>query len=89
MSVASSRSRASLVEFCDDSDIARYFSLILGADDVTCAKPHPSGLVTLGRLGKYAADTIVVGDMPVDIAMGRGAVAVQSASPMATARHRP
>lgn len=74
MSVASSRSRASLVEFCDDSDIARYFSLILGADDVTCAKPHPEPvLVTLGRLGKYAADTIVVGDMHVDIAMGRGA----------------
>ncbi len=74
MSVASSRSRESLVEFCDDNGITKYFSLILGADDVTHAKPNPEPvLLTLDRLGKDAARTFVVGDMPVDIAMGRGA----------------
>lgn len=74
MSVASSRSRDSLVEFCDDNDITHYFSLILGADDVPHAKPNPAPvLITLDRLGKDAAHTFVVGDMPVDIAMGSGA----------------
>lgn len=71
MSIASSRSHESLVEFCDDNEITGYFSLILGADDVTLAKPNPEPvLLTLGRLGKDADSTIVVGDMPVDIAMG-------------------
>lgn len=74
MSVASSRSRDTLVEFCDDNDITHYFSLILGADDVPQAKPNPAPvLLTLNRLGKDAAHTFVVGDMPVDIAMGRSA----------------
>lgn len=74
MSVASSRSRDSLVEFCDDNDITEYFDLILGADDVTHAKPDPEPvLVTLNRLGQRPEDTVVVGDMPVDVAMGKGA----------------
>lgn len=74
MSVASSRSRDSLVEFCDDNGITHFFSLILGADDVPHAKPNPAPvLLTLDRLGKDAAHTFVVGDMPVDIAMGSGA----------------
>lgn len=74
MSVASSRSRESLVEFCDDNGITKYLSLILGADDVTHAKPNPEPVIlTLQKLGKDAARTFVVGDMPVDIAMGCGA----------------
>lgn len=74
MSVASSRSRESLLEFCKDNDIDKYFSLILGADDVAHAKPDPEPvLMTIKRLGKDAARTFVVGDMPVDIAMGSGA----------------
>lgn len=74
MSVASSRSKESLVEFCDKCGISRYFSLILGADDVTNAKPNPEPvLTTLKRLKQKAGMTLVVGDMPVDIAMGRGA----------------
>ncbi len=74
MSIASSRSRASLVDFCEENDIAKHFSLILGADDVTHAKPNPEPvLITLGRLNQDADHTIVVGDMPVDIAMGNDA----------------
>lgn len=74
MSVASSRSRASLIEFCDNNDITRFFSLILGADDVCHAKPDPEPvLLTLERLHKESRETVVVGDMPVDIAMGNGA----------------
>ena len=74
MSVASSRSRQSLVDFCENIGISRYFGLILGADDVAHAKPDPEPvLTTLSRLNESADETIVVGDMPVDIAMGSGA----------------
>lgn len=74
MSVASSRSHESLIEFCDDNDITTYFSLILGADDVKHAKPNPEPvLITLKKLRQDPDQTIVVGDMPVDIAMGNGA----------------
>ncbi len=74
MSVASSRSNDSLIDFCNADGITRYFDLIIGADDVTHAKPDPEPvLITLTKLGQYPDDTIVVGDMPVDIAMGRSA----------------
>lgn len=74
MSVASSRNRASLVEMCEDNGIAGFFSLILGAEDVTRAKPDPQPvLITLERLSQNADQTVVVGDMPVDIAMGHSA----------------
>ncbi len=74
MAVASSRSHESLIEFCDDNDITGFFSLILGADDVVHAKPDPEPVLTiLKHLGKSPAHTLVVGDMPVDIAMGNGA----------------
>lgn len=74
MAVASSRSRESLVEFCDVNDLTRFFSLIIGADDVAHPKPNPEPVLTiLRRLKKQPEETIVVGDMPVDIAMGRGA----------------
>lgn len=74
MSVASSRSRESLIEFCEKCGIIHQFDLILGADDVTLAKPHPEPvLLTLNRLARDAGDVLVVGDMPVDIAMGKGA----------------
>lgn len=74
MSVASSRNRESLIEFCDENDITRYFSLILGADDVARAKPDPEPVeMTMRRLGRSAGATLVVGDMPVDVAMGSGA----------------
>lgn len=74
MSIASSRSRESLIEFCEYTGILECFSLILGADDVTHAKPNPEPvLLTLERLKKDAETSIVVGDMPVDIEMGRGA----------------
>lgn len=74
MSIASSRSKESLIEFCSDNGILEYFSLILGADDVVRAKPNPEPvLLTLEKLQKDATQTIVVGDMPVDIEMGKGA----------------
>lgn len=74
MTVASSRGRESLIDLCTATNIAQYMELILGADDVSRAKPHPEPvLLTMERLGVDASATYVVGDMPVDIAMGAGA----------------
>lgn len=71
LTVASSRSSASLREFLSDMGIIGYVSLILGADDVARAKPDPEPVLqTLRTLAIPAAETLVVGDMPVDILMG-------------------
>jgi len=54
--------------------IAEYISYVVGADDVKHAKPEPEPvLITLKAMGATADETLVVGDMPVDIMMGRKA----------------
>lgn len=74
LSIASSRSNSSLVDFVRTFCFDKEISLVLGADDVTRAKPDPEPvLVALKRLGFRPQDTLVVGDMPFDILMGRGA----------------
>lgn len=71
LTVASSRSSASLREFLSDMGVIDYISLILGADDVARAKPDPEPVLqTLRTLKIPATETLVVGDMPVDILMG-------------------
>ena len=71
LTVASSRSSASLREFLSDMGVIDYISLILGADDVARAKPDPEPVLqTLRTLKIPASETLVVGDMPVDILMG-------------------
>lgn len=72
--VASSRGSASLNDFLREMGIAPYISYVLGADDVTHAKPHPEPVLkTLQDLSVTAPEAMVVGDMPVDIQMGLGA----------------
>lgn len=74
LSVASSRGRDSLVHFLQEMRIAPLISYVLSEDDVTLAKPHPEPVLkTLRDLEVAASDAIVVGDMPVDIQMGKGA----------------
>ena len=74
LTVASSRSSLSLNGFLGDMGIAGYVSYVLGADSVKMAKPHPEPVLrTMEDLGYTAAETLVVGDMPVDILMGKGA----------------
>ena len=74
MSIASSRSRASLKAFCMDRGIEKYFTLILGCEDVAKPKPDPTPVFeTLRTFCMKPDEAMVVGDMPVDIAMGRGA----------------
>ena len=74
LTIASSRSNHSLMDFVRTFGFDKEITLVLGADDVTKAKPDPEPvLLTLKRLGFSASRTLVVGDMPFDIQMGRGA----------------
>lgn len=74
IAIASSRSTRSLLDFGARLGLAELVSTTVGATDVTHHKPHPETVLKiLAVLGVDAADTIVIGDMPVDIEMGRRA----------------
>lgn len=73
MAIASSRSKASLQEYCAELHIREYFQMLVGGD-VKNGKPasDPVDLV-LASQGWDKKETLVVGDMNVDILMGKGA----------------
>ena len=74
LTIASSRSHNSLTELTQNMGIADYISYILGADDVKEAKPKPEPVLkTLADMHFDAGETLVVGDMAVDILMGANA----------------
>ncbi|WP_295728390.1 HAD family hydrolase [uncultured Muribaculum sp.] len=74
MSIASSRNKTSLEEFARDMELAPFMDYILSADDVVKAKPNPEPVLkTLEALNESPENTIVVGDMDVDILMGNRA----------------
>ena len=74
ITIASSRSHASLADFVQRMHLDSYISYVLGADDVSLAKPHPEPVLkTLRELGFKAAEAVVVGDTTFDIDMGRRA----------------
>jgi phosphoglycolate phosphatase len=74
LTIASSRSRNSLKELTRDMGIADYISYLIGADDVKEAKPKPEPVLkTLTAMHFDASETLVVGDMAVDILMGANA----------------
>lgn len=71
LSVASSRQSVSLRGFLHDMSVEDCISYILGADNVEKSKPDPEPVLkTLRELGIPAEESLVVGDMPVDIIMG-------------------
>ena len=74
LTIASSRSRNSLTELTHNMGIADYISYLIGADDVKEAKPKPEPVLkTLATMQFKANETLVVGDMAVDILMGANA----------------
>lgn len=74
LTIASSRSRNSLTELTHNMGIADYISYLIGADDVKEAKPRPEPVLkTLVAMHYDAIETLVVGDMAVDILMGSNA----------------
>lgn len=71
ITIASSRSHASLTELTKEMGISDCISYLIGADDVENAKPHPEPVLkTLAAMQFEATETLVVGDMSVDILMG-------------------
>ena len=74
LTIASSRSHASLVALTRDLGLADSISYLIGADDVEKAKPNPEPVLqTLAVMHYEAKETLVVGDMAVDIQMGANA----------------
>ena len=74
LTIASSRSNRSLMEFVNDMHLNEIIPYVLGAEDVTRAKPHPEPVLkTLEDYGYKAEDALVVGDTWYDIEMGRQA----------------
>lgn len=74
LSIASSRSSPSLHLFLRNMGVAEYFPYVLGSDSVERHKPDPEPVIkTLREMGYEASDAVVVGDMPVDIAMAHNA----------------
>lgn len=74
LTIASSRSHASLADYIDKLNLSSLVSYVLGADDVVKGKPDPEPVInTLEKLGFNASRALVVGDTIFDIRMGRNA----------------
>lgn len=74
LTIASSRLTDSLILFMRHHGIDNLFEYIVGADSVEHHKPHPEPVLkTLAALDIKPYEAIVVGDMPVDIAMAHNA----------------
>ena len=74
LTIASSRSYRSLMEFVQIMKLDEVVSYVLGADNVIQAKPHPEPVLkTLEVFGCRSEDALVVGDTWYDIEMGRRA----------------
>ena len=74
LTIASSRSNRSLMEFVNDMHLNELIPYVLGAEDVAQAKPHPDPVLqTLKVYGCKPEDALVVGDTWYDIEMGRRA----------------
>ncbi len=74
LTIASSRSHASLSEYIRNLGLSPLISYVLGADDVTKGKPDPEPVLrTLEKFGFKADEAVVVGDTVFDIKMGANA----------------
>ena len=74
LTIASSRSRSTLVQYVENLGLSSIITYVLGADDVKQGKPHPEAVnMTLKHFGFKADEAIVVGDTIFDIEMGQNA----------------
>ena len=74
LTIASSRSNASLMDYVESLNLGSIITYILGADDVKDGKPHPEAVNrTLEHFGFAPEEAIVVGDTVFDIQMGANA----------------
>lgn len=74
MAVASSHSKTSLTELCNELLISGYLRMVVGGGDVKNGKPAPDPVnLILATQEWNKEETLVVGDMNVDIVMGKAA----------------
>ena len=77
LTIASSRSHASLAHYVEDLGMSDLISYVLGAEDVAHAKPEPDPVIdTLRHFNLSSKDALVVGDTSYDILMGKRAGAL-------------
>lgn len=71
LTIASSRSKASLTDYVVNLGLTDILTYVVGADDVKVGKPDPEPVnMTLAKLGFKPEEAIVVGDTVFDIHMG-------------------
>ena len=71
LTIASSRSNASLTDYVVSLGLTDIFSKVVGADDVKEGKPDPEPVnITLEKFGFKPEEAVVVGDTVFDIKMG-------------------
>lgn len=74
LTIASSRSHASLAQYVESLGLSSLISYILGADDVKEGKPNPEPINKILSIFHFRAEeTLVVGDTSFDIQMGKSA----------------
>jgi len=74
LTIATSRNRRSLLDFLDKYGLSGFFSYLLAAEDTERLKPNPDPVLrTMKEVGMGVKETIVIGDMPYDILMGKNA----------------
>ncbi len=74
LGVVTSKMRESAIRGLEHCDLARYFDVLVCADDVARPKPDPEPVrMALDRLGAAAGETIFVGDSTHDMGAGRAA----------------
>jgi phosphoglycolate phosphatase len=71
LTIASSRSRHTLIKYIEDLGLSEIIRYVLGANDVTEGKPHPEAVFkTLEKFNIPAEEAVMVGDTIFDIDMG-------------------
>ncbi len=74
ITIASSRSKASVLDFLEKMGLEKHIEYVLGGDDVKQAKPNPEPVIkTLKENGISPNQAIVVGDTVFDILMAHNA----------------
>ncbi len=72
--IATARNTESCHEMLEQLGIKKYFSYILCGESTKDLKPHPEAVLkTLEDLGYKPDEAIVIGDMPMDVLMGKSA----------------
>jgi len=74
LTIASSRSKFSLLQFVETFNLKDVISFVVSSNDVTHGKPHPEpALMTLAHFNIDPSESLVVGDTTYDIEMGQNA----------------